>query len=112
MSLEEILEQYKVLVTWHKYVRVIAVILLAVMVGFVVWGIFNPELRLILIITGAVFGVCGAGLYFAVHGMYIKTGKTVLEYLRYSGKSESDIIDLTVKYQITLPDINTKSGGK
>lgn len=111
MSLEEILEQYKVLVIWHKYVKVTAAVLLAVMVGFVAWGIFNAELRLLLIITGVVLGGCGAGLYLVVHRLYIKTGKAVLEYLRYSGMSEREIAEITVKYQITLPEFNTDKSG-
>lgn len=103
MSLDEILEQYKALMVWHKYVKITAAVLLAVMVGFIVWGIFSADLRLILIITGFVFGVCGTALYLAVHRLFIKTGVTLVNYLKASGMSDREIDDLSAKNKITFP---------
>lgn len=111
MNLEEIIDQYKALTIWHKYVKIAAAVLLAVMVGFVTWGIFNADLRIMLIVTGVVFGACGTGLYLAVHRLYIKTGVTFVDYLRASGMSDREIADLSAKYAVSFPETGKDKSG-
>ncbi len=105
MNLDEILDQYKVLMVWHKYVKILAAVLLAVMIGFIIWGILYIDLRPMLIITGVVFGVCGAALYIAVHRLCIKTGRTLVGYLKTLGMSEKEMADLSAKHKIEFPEM-------
>lgn len=108
MDLDEILEQYKALMIWHKYVKIIAAVLLAVMIGFIAWGIFSDFLKSILIISGAVFGIGGVVLYLAVHRLYIRTGSTVVDFLKAAGMSDSEIGALVREKSIELPGYSNK----
>lgn len=103
MNLDEILEQYKTMMLWHKYIIILAAVLLAAMVGAVVWGIFTAELRILLIITGVVFGACGVALYLIVHRLYIKTGTALAAYLRALEKSDAEIEEIVRDNGIALP---------
>lgn len=100
MDLDELLEQFKMLTIWHKGVAFVAAGLLAVMLGLIVWGITAEEIRTLLIVSGVILGVCGAGLYLTVHILFNKTKKVFKEYFEASGMSESEIRSLLDKHQI------------
>lgn len=102
-ELDELLDQYKVLEVWHKMVKITAVVLLAVMVGFILWGVFVsdfPDLRLLLIIAGVVFGVGGAGLFFVVNRLYNNARTVFGDYFNASGMSEDEVRELLDKHGI------------
>lgn len=100
MDLDELLEQFKMLTIWHKGVTITAAALLAVMAGFIVWGIAAEEIRILLIVAGVILGICGAGLYLTVHILFNKTKKVFGEYFRASKMSEEEIRSLLDKHQI------------
>lgn len=100
MDLDELLEQFKMLTIWHKCVAVTAVVLLAVMLGLIIWGIAAVEIRVLLIVSGLILGVCGAGLYLTVHILFNKTKKVFREYFKASQMSEEEIRILLDKHQI------------
>lgn len=100
MDLDELLEQFKLLKFWHKCVTITAAVLLAVMLGLIVWGIAAEEIRILLIVSGLILGVCGAGLYITVHILFNKTKKVFKEYFEVSKMSESEIRSLLDKHQI------------
>lgn len=110
MNLDEILEQYKLLTVWHKAVKIMAAVLLAAMIGFIVWGLFIPGLRTMLIVVGCVFGACGVCLYIVVHRLYNKTGLVIGEYLvKFQGMSESEIEALLREKRLSLPGFSGKA---
>ena len=100
MDLDELLEQFKMLTVWHKGVTITAAALLAVMIGFVIWGITAEEIRTLLIVAGSILGVCGAGLFVTVHLLYNKTKKVFTDYFKASKMSEEEIRSLLDKHQI------------
>ena len=100
MDLDELLEQYKALAVWHTGVAVTAAVLLALMLGLIVWAIAAAEIRILLIVSGLIIGACGAGLYLTVHILFNKTKKVFKEYFEASKMSESEIKSLLDKHQI------------
>lgn len=100
MDLDELLEQFKVLTVWRKSVTVIAAVFLAVMAGFIAWGIAAEEMRLLLIAAGLVLGVCGAGSYLVVRSLFNKTKKVFKDYFKASKMSEEEIRSLLDKHKI------------
>lgn len=103
MDQDELLDQYKVLEVWHKMAAVTAVVLLAAMVGLIMWGVFvpdMPDLRLILIIAGVVLGACGVVLFLVVHRLYNNAGRVFRDYFNASGMSEDEVRELLNKHEI------------
>lgn len=100
MDLDELLEQFKTLTVWRKGVIVIAAILLAAMLGLIVFAVAAEELRTLLIIAGVLLGICGAGLYLTVRILFNKTKKVFKEYFEASKMSESEIRSLLDKHGI------------
>lgn len=90
-TIDDVLEQYGILRTWHKTAYIAAIVMICCMIGFVVWGILFAELRLLLISFGIVLGVCGAVLYVMMHRIYVKTGAAIMDYFKASGMSETDL---------------------
>lgn len=90
-TIDDVLEQYGILRTWHKTAYIAAIVMICCMVGFTVWGILFAELRLLLISFGIVMGVCGIILYVMMHRIYVKTGAAIMDYYRASGMSETDL---------------------
>lgn len=100
MDLDELLEQFKMLLIWHKGVTVTMGILLAGMVVMIVFGIMAEEIRTLLIVSGVIFGICGVGLYLIVHTLLGKTKKVFVDYFAASQMSESEIRSLLDKHGI------------
>ena len=90
ITIQEALENYKILRIWHKAVCVISALLLCGMIGFVIWGIFYADLRWILIVFGIVIGICGIVLYLTVRSTCLKAGSLILDYFRVSEKMSED----------------------
>ncbi len=101
-TIEDVLEQYKILRTWHKTAYIAAIVMICCMIGFVAWGIFFAELRLLLISFGIVLGVCGAVLYVMMHRIYVKTGAAILDYFKASGMSEQDLMKKAEELRIKI----------
>ena len=91
-TIDDVIEQYGILRTWHKTAYIAAIVMICCMIGFVVWGIFFEGLRLLLISFGIVMGVCGIVLYVTIRRIYVKTGTAILDYFKASGMSEPDLM--------------------
>lgn len=101
-TIDDVLEQYGILRTWHKTAYIAAIVMICCMIGFVVWGIFFAELRLLLISFGIVMGVCGIVLYVMMHRICVKTGAAILDYFKASGMSETDLIKKANELKIKI----------
>ena len=94
ITTDEVIENYKLLRLWHIAACFISAFLMCLMIGAVIWGIFFPEMRLILISVGILMGICGAGLYAVVHRTYIKTSAAVLDFFKIVSKmSDAEILE-------------------
>lgn len=102
VTIEDVVEQYKLLRTWHKITCVIAAVLMVCMVGFTVWGILYAPLRWLLISFGIVMGICGAVMYVMIHRIYIKTGAAILNYFRTSGMNELELLEKARELNIKI----------
>ena len=91
-TIDDVLEQYGLLRTWHKIICVISGVLVLCMAGFVIWGILYADLRILLIAFGVIMGVCGVVLFVMMHGIYLKTGNAILDYFRSEKMSEDDVL--------------------
>ena len=92
ITLEEVVENYGVLRLWYFFSCGISIFLICCMIGAVVWGIFYPELRWIIISAGIIMGICGAVVFIVVRRTYIKTSSTVLDYFKVACKMSDDEI--------------------
>lgn len=93
VTIDEVIESYRLLHLLHKVVCIMTVVLICTMIGFVIWGISFAELRWILISFGIAMGICGAALYTIIHRIYIKTSFAILNYFKTSGMSEQEILE-------------------
>ena len=111
ITMDEVIENFKVLRLWHASACFIAVSLICCMIGTVVWGIFNFELRWLMISAGAVLGICGIVLYIVIHRTYIKTSSTILDYFRAAAKmSETEILEKARELKIPKKAIQNERG--
>lgn len=103
MDPDELLDQYNLLEAWNKMAAVAAVVLLTAMSGLIMWGVFvpdTPDLRLILIFAGVVFGACGTVLFLVVHRLYNNARTVFRDYFSASGMSEGEVRELLDKHGI------------
>lgn len=104
VTVDDVIEQYKLLRGLHKAACIIAVVLMVCMAGFAVWGILFEPLRWVLIPFGIVLGICGAVLYIKIHGIFIKTGSAILDYFRAAGMSELDLLQKARELDIKIKE--------
>lgn len=100
MDPDELLEQFKNLAVWRKGVMIMSGIMLAAMIGMIVFGIIAVEIRTLLIVTGVIFGLCGIGLYIVIHILFNKTKNVFREYFKASHMTESEVRSLLDKHGI------------
>lgn len=104
VTVDDVIEQYKLLHGLHKVSCIVAVVLMVSMAGFVVWGILFEPLRWVLIPFGIVLGICGTVLYIKIHGIFIKTGAAILDYFRTSGMSELELLQKARELDIKIKE--------
>ena len=104
VTVEAVIEQYKLLRGLHKTACIVAVVLMVCMAGFVVWGILFEPLRWVLIPFGIVLGICGAVLYVSIHRTYVKTGAAILNYFRTAGMSELELLKKARELDIRIKE--------
>ena len=102
VTIEDVIEQYKLLRGLHKTACIVAIVLMVCMAGFVVWGILFEPLRWVLIPFGIVLGICGAVLYVTIHRTYVKTSAAILDYFRASGMSELELLQKARELNIKI----------
>lgn len=102
-TIDEVLEQYGTLRTWHKTICVISALLVLCMIGFVTWGILYEDLRVLLIVFGVIMGVCGVVLFVMMHRIFLKTGAAILDYFRATKMSEDDVLKKAQELKIPVP---------
>ena len=109
ITTDEVIENYTILRFWHNSTCFISAFMVCCMTAAVIWGIFNPELRFVLISAGAVLGLCGIVLFIVVHRLFIKTSKTMLDYFRSVCKMpDVEILEKAKELKIPKKAFNAK----
>lgn len=103
IDFDELIENYKGLMFVHKCITITAVVMLAAMIGMVIWGVLFESLRWLLIGVGVVIGIGGVALYLSINNMYVKTGNSFIDFFRRSGMSDDKISEFITEKGITLP---------
>ena len=110
ITIDEVIENYKVLRLWHNAVCFISAFMICCMIGAVIWGIFNSELRFILRSAGIVPGICGAALFLVVHKLLIKTSYAVLDFFKTICKMpDSEVLEKARELKIPQKAIKNLS---
>ena len=93
-TIEEAIESYKMLQKWHKAICVISAVMICLMAGFVIWGLFLAEIGWVMISVGVLLGIFGTVLFVMIHMVYIKMGSVILEYFKTAEKmSETQLLE-------------------
>lgn len=112
ITLEEVVENFKILRLWYYCTCVISAFMILCMTGAAVWGILDPDFRWIIISAGIVLGICGIVLFIVVRGIYIKTSSAVLDYFRLVCKMpDAEILQKAQELKIPKKAIKTNQGG-